>query len=165
MLIDTKNMDKKTTISFKIQPFEGACSITPQLDGTSLVELISSFEREMAFDIAGGYGGLIPRWFDYGPLDRYFFGDFKPDSYFAKKGCIYLLGCDCGEVGCWPLSAQVELGDDSVKWANFSQEHRPERDYSNFGPFVFNADQYRGAVVKLCDDLSALNADAKIPEQ
>jgi hypothetical protein len=29
-----------------------------------------------------------------------------------------------------------------VVWDRFKQPHRPERDYSLFGPFVFNAAQY-----------------------
>jgi hypothetical protein len=160
MLINTKNMDKKTIISFVIQPFEGAYSITPQLDGKSPVELVSSFERKMDFDIAGGYGGLIPTWFKYGPLDRYFVGDFAPDGYFDKKKRIYLLGCDCGEVGCWPLSAQVESKNDIVRWLNFRQDHRPERDYSGLGPFYFDSDQFQRALTSLCDEFSGLVTDS-----
>lgn len=57
-----------------------------------------------AFDPVGGYGGLIPESFNFGTLDRYFLGDFEPNSYFAEIGGVYLLGCDCGEVGCWPTS-------------------------------------------------------------
>jgi hypothetical protein len=72
-----------------------------------LPEMIASFEREHHFEPAGGYGGLIPEWFKYGPLDRYFLGDFDRDSYFARMDRVYLLGCQCGEVGCWPLIARI----------------------------------------------------------
>jgi len=152
-------MKIRTTISFAIQPFEGTHALTALLDGTSLVEQVTSFEREMGFDVVGGYGGLIPQWFNYGSLNRYFLGDFGPDSYFAKKGGIYLLGCDCGEVGCWPLSARIETGNDIVRWVDFRQEHRPERDYSGFGPFAFDKDQYKQAVAVLCDEFSAFSSE------
>ena len=33
---------------------------------------------------------MIPQWFEYGPLDRYFFGDFEQSSYFTKLGEVYL---------------------------------------------------------------------------
>src|ERR1017187_1282779 len=147
------------TASFSIQPFEKTHAIIPHVNGTSLVEMVSTFEREQGFDPIGGYGGLIPGYFKYGPLDKYFLGDFEPNSYFANLGSIYLLGCDCGEVGCWPLTSQIVTEGDSVKWAAFRQEHRPERDYSAFGPFVVDADQYRHAVADLLDKFSLLVND------
>jgi hypothetical protein len=35
---------------------------------------------------------------------------------------------------------------DVVTWTQFSQEHRPERDYEGFGPFVFGRAPYAAAV-------------------
>jgi hypothetical protein len=145
-------MDGKATVSFSMQHFQGALAITPTVNGISLIEMVSAFEREQGFDPAGGYGGLIPRWFNYGCLANYFLGNFEPNSYFAKMGGAYLLGCDCGDVGCWPLAAHIQTGGESVKWTSFRQPHRPERDYSGFGPFVFDADQYRKAVCALRDE-------------
>jgi hypothetical protein len=136
-------------VSFLIKPFEGVFAITPAVNGTSLTDLISSFEREHHFDPSGGYGGLIPQWFEYGPLDRYFLGDFEQNSYFAKMGAVYLLGCQCGEVGCWPLMARIRAEGESVVWDSFEQPHRKDRDYSGFGPFVFDEEQYRGAVAAI----------------
>jgi hypothetical protein len=65
-----------------------------------------------------------------------------------KLGDIYLLGCQCGEVGCWPLTTRVTVNNNRVLWDSFRQPHR-ERDYSRFGPFVFDLDQYRNAVALL----------------
>ena len=53
-------MSLKTTISFAIQPFEGTHSVIPLIDGTSLIEVVLAFESKQGFDVAGGYGGLIP---------------------------------------------------------------------------------------------------------
>jgi hypothetical protein len=117
----------------------------------SLTEIVSAFEHENAFDPIGGYGGLIPGWFKYGPLDKYFLGEFSLESYFGKMGRIYLLGCgDCGEVGCWPLVARVSVTPTTVLWDSFEQPHRRQRDYSKLGPFVFSVEQYRKAVGELC---------------
>ena len=153
-------MDSLAILSFSIQPFEGSHVITPYVNGTSLVEVVSAFERERCFDPVGGYGGLIPESFNCGPLDRYFLGDFEPNSYFAKIGSVYLLGYDCGEVGCWPLSAHIETEGESVKWTTFQQPHRPQRDYSAFGPFIFDADLYRRTVTALRDEFSKRLASA-----
>jgi hypothetical protein len=86
-------------------------------------------------------------------------GDFEPNSYFAKIGSVYLLGCDCGEVGCWPLSAHIETEGESVKWTTFQQPHRSQRDYSAFGPFIFDADLYRRTVAALRDKFSQVARD------
>jgi hypothetical protein len=85
-------MDSISTISFAIQPFDGTNAVVPVLNGTSLIELVRTYELQRGFDVAGGYGGLIPQYFNYGPLDRYFLGDFGPGDYFADSRGIYLLG-------------------------------------------------------------------------
>ena len=95
---------------------------------------------------------MIPQWFEYGPLDRYFFGDFEQSRYFAKLGEVYLIGCQRGEVGCWPLTARITTNNESVVWDSFQQPHRRERDYSQFGPFVFELGRYRSAVALPCEN-------------
>jgi hypothetical protein len=142
-------MEQQGRISFTVQTFEGATAVMPVVDRTPLSEMISAFEREQHFEPAGGYGGLIPEWFRYGALDRYFLGDFEEDSYFARLERVYVLGCQCGEVGCWPLLARISVGNVSVTWDSFQQPHRKERDYSSFGPIVFDAQQYREAIAAL----------------
>lgn len=141
-------METSVTLSSAIEPLKyhpEELSLAPVLSGTPLTELALSFEREHAFEPAGGYGGLVPNWFSYGPLDRYFLGE-SDDEYFAK-GC-YLLGCgDCGEVGCWPLRGRIGRKGNIVIWDSFSQPHRLLRDYSDFGPFLFDLELYRTAVL------------------
>jgi hypothetical protein len=148
-------MDQNANLSFLVQRVEHEVAIIPILNAAPLTDMILSFERENRYEPAGGYGGLIPQHFKCGPLDRYFLGDFEENSYFGDLGRIYLLGCNCGEVGCWPLAARVIPGAGSVVWDSFQQPHRPERDYSHFGPFVFNARQYRQAVADLQVEFSA----------
>ena len=143
-------MSQVSNLSFSIQPSKDGVTITPVLDGVSLSEIASAFEREHGFDPVGGYGGLIPERFKYGPLDKYFLGEFGPDSYFGRMGRIYVLGCGgCGEVGCWPLLARVSVTAVEVSWDSFEQPHRRQRDYSKLGPFVFSAEEYRKAVSDL----------------
>lgn len=148
-------MTVEATVSFSIQPFEGTFAITPAVNGAPLTEMIAKSELEQHFEPVGGYGGLIPQWFNYGSLDHYLLGEVDQNSYFEKIGGIYILGCQCGEVGCWPLMARIRAEGDSVVWESFQQPHRPERDYSWFGPFVFDAAQYREAVAVLRAEFSA----------
>ena len=63
-----------------------------------------------------------------------------------KPGHAWLLGCDCGEVGCWPLEARISLTDETVMWSDFSQPHRDAWNYTDFGPFRFARDQYEAAI-------------------
>jgi hypothetical protein len=128
-------------------------TVVPLVDGVSLAALVETFEMAHSFDPAGGYGGLAPTLFDFGPLDRYLLGQVGGGSYWAGLGGIYLFGCECGEVGCWPLQCKVRVTDRQVIWTQFTQPHRPERDYSSFGPFVFDNIQYREAIARLNSDL------------
>jgi hypothetical protein len=101
----------------------GNClAVTPYVDGTSLAALVEAYERAKEYDPAG-YGGLITAYFDYGRPDEYFTGENKSDYWMSLKG-IYLLGCACGEVGCWPLIASVYRKDDTIRWDGFVQPHR-----------------------------------------
>jgi hypothetical protein len=140
------------TLTFHLGPFENGAAtlITPHIDGVSLVDLVERFERGSSYiDPAGGYGGLVPALFNYGPLDVYFLGAAE-GAYFARSpGRIFVLGCTCGEVGCWPLVCVVDDRGSVVVWSDFEQPHRPNRDYSGFGPFVFDKVQYKQALLSL----------------
>ncbi|MGO8176055.1 hypothetical protein ACC764_37185 [Rhizobium ruizarguesonis] len=143
-------------LSFKFEKTDGdAVAILPCVDGVGLDQLVATFERTNGYrDPAGGYGGLIPSHYFFGPLPSYFLGQEEP-VIGDEQGEIYVLSCECGEVGCWPLVAHVRLHEDKVVWDDFSQPHRPSRKYENFGPFVFERKQYEKAVEALVryDDL------------
>jgi len=139
------------TISFAVEPLshdESVRSIVPVVNGVHLTTLAAEFERTQHYDDpSGGYAGLVPEYFKFGPLDRYFMGA-RVDSFFTGRR-YYLLGCECGEVGCWPLEACILLSEQQVSWEDFAQPFRPGRDYSTFGPFRFDLEQYRKAVFQL----------------
>jgi hypothetical protein len=120
----------------------------PCIDGVSLADLVTAFERSRGYDDpAGGYAGIVPSHFRLGSLPGYFLGQAKPPE--GGHQCeIFALFCECGEAGCWPLVAHVSLSKDQVIWKHFSQPHRPKRDYSAFGPFNFDRLQYEQAVVR-----------------
>ncbi|GAA5184369.1 hypothetical protein GCM10023322_25710 [Rugosimonospora acidiphila] len=134
-------------VRFDIRPWGGgpARELLPYVDDVSLVKLVSGFELASGYDVPGEYAGLVLDHFKFGDLTAYLAGE--PESaYRASGGVIALLGCDCGEVGCWPLEAWVLCDDDWVTWRGFVQPYRPKRDYGSFGPFVFRRSQYERAV-------------------
>jgi len=125
-------------VSFDVDLWDGgpARALTPYVDRVSLVDLVSAYERAAGYDIPCSYAGLVVDHFDYGDLTAYLTG---------REGSVALLGCDCGDVGCWPFQARVETGK-HVTWRAFNQPHRPKRDYTCFGPFTFDRSQYDAAV-------------------
>ncbi|PRY18933.1 hypothetical protein [Pseudosporangium ferrugineum] len=133
---------------FDVRPWDGspgaARELVPLVDGVSLVELVAGFERAAGFDVPGAYAGLVLEHSRFGELTGYLAGA-PESSYRAGQGGIALLGCDCGEVGCWPLQARVVVDSAHVTWLGFAQPFRPRRDYSGFGPFVFRREQYERA--------------------
>ena len=139
-----------TLLDFAIEPLEPssiALAITPVLDGIRLTQMIEEFERERGYEPAGGYAGIVPAHFKFGPLDQYFLAATGKDYF--EVGGHYVLGCTCGEVGCWPLNAKISVSHDSVVWDRFRQPHRPDRNYSGFGPFTFKFEQYSQAIAEL----------------
>jgi hypothetical protein len=136
-------------VRFDVRPWgdgpDPARELLPFVDDVSLVDLVSGYEHAAGFDVPGAYAGLVLDRFNFGDLTAYLNGE--PDSaYWTGKGAIALLGCDCGEVGCWPLESRVSVEDDLVIWRGFAQPFRSERDYGSFGPFAFRRSQYDSAV-------------------
>ncbi|GED97210.1 hypothetical protein [Gordonia crocea] len=144
------------TIDFRVErELGGAMEITPLVDGDSLVDLVEQFEVGRRFDPAGAYGGLIPEFYDFGPLEDFFVSGFPAWSDGSEAVRIPVLGCgDCREWGCWPLECTVTVDGGDVTWDGFAQPHRPEWDYTGFGPFRFDCVAYRAAVARMAAALS-----------
>jgi hypothetical protein len=145
-------MQEICALSFAIQPLsddQSVLSIVPIVNGVRLTALVEEFEREHNYEPAGGYAGIVPAHFNFGPLDQYFLAA-SMNPLLADK--LWLLGCDCGEVGCWPLEARIAMNEQEIVWEHFKQPYRPERDYSSFGPFRFETDQYQQTVIELASN-------------
>jgi|SRR5688572_6714636 len=151
-------MDK---ISFLKRPYidgDRGGGLRILINGRDLADLAREVElpfarHEGAESIAGAYSGLPPNQ-DLCPPSRHFFG--QPSSaLYCHHDKVQVLGCECGEPGCWPLICRIEIGPDRVKWTNFQQPHRSGRNsrpawsYDKLGPFEFDREQYEAAVAEL----------------
>jgi hypothetical protein len=105
---------------------------------------VAAFDSRRGYEPSGGYAGIIPAHFNFGDLTRYY--EAREDRQWSKPQHAWVLGCDCGEVGCWPLTVRITVTADDVIWSDFSQDHRPKWDYTGFGPFAFKRQQYVSAV-------------------
>ncbi|MGW2303300.1 hypothetical protein [Streptomyces sp. NPDC001809] len=124
----------------------GPLVIVPRIDGTPLTELIDGFETAAGMQPAGdAYGGLIPAFFRFGPMRDHFLG--RSTNAMGPKTPV--LGCECGEWGCWPLMARITPTADFVTWDAFEQPHRRTREYTTFGPFRFARQPYDDALYAL----------------
>ena len=127
----------------------GANELVPIIDGHELTDMIHAFERDHRMEErAVSYGGLIPSFFKFGPLRRHFLGQWE---FAEPRRKVPLLGCNCGEWGCWPLMARITVQGGAVVWNEFEQPYRKERDYSGFGPFTFDVAQYQKALATVRD--------------
>lgn len=100
-------------------------TVMPYAGGRSLREHARRVElpqarRDGNAALAGKYLGLHAervRW-----PGRHFLGE-PAESWFGDGDTI-LLGCVCGDWGCWPLTARVEVDDALVRWTGFRHGHR-----------------------------------------
>jgi hypothetical protein len=117
--------------------------IMPFIDGVALSSLVHAFERDARFDPSGGYGGFVPQ-LDPESIDPSAEDLARSRAVFGRTigGDLRVLECTCGVEGCWPLLCRTVVLDAVVQWDRFCQPHRPTRDYSGFGPFSFDLDQY-----------------------
>lgn len=126
----------------------GVLEVVPRVDDIDLTELIDRFETDAGMTPAGDvYGGLVPQYYRFGPMEDHFRGR----SVGAGGPKTPVLGCECGEWGCWPLMARIVVTDDLVVWDCFEQPYRETRDYVGFGPFRFDRRQYDDALRELTE--------------
>lgn len=132
-------------VDFILAP-EGGC-LRIEVDGVPLEEHarraeLRSAKADRQEHLAGAYAGLTRidavRW-----PSRHFLG--SPALPGIDNGTV-LLGCDCGDWGCWPLTAQVDLTPTTVTWHHFRNEHRPTWNHTTLGPFKFNRPQYEASL-------------------
>jgi hypothetical protein len=132
----------------------GATAVMPCIDGTTLSDLTSAYEIARGFDDpGGGYGGLVPDYMRYGPMNDYFLGRGTSPCR-QEDGTQYMLGCQCGEVGCWPLMGRIVALPGEYEWRDFYNPCRKARDYRGLGPFRFEASAYVGAVAQMMKELA-----------
>lgn len=143
------------TVQFAVDDSSGIAEVIISINETSLIDLARTAEqpwadREGKPDLAGSYTGLGP-W-AIGGSSTHFLDN--PHAVWFDDGDTVLLGCDCGEWGCWPLVAHIDVTHTHVAWSRFRQGHR-EWDLSALGPFVFARTEYEEALRKLDEGLRA----------
>ncbi|MCF6378994.1 hypothetical protein L2K70_15360 [Nocardioides KLBMP 9356] len=111
-------------------------SIEIRVNGRPLQEHAADIERDYDPSLAGSYAGLSPHV--VGSIHHYL---GRPRASWFQDGDTVLLGCDCGEWGCWPLTAVVVVMRDTVRWSGFRTGHR-DWDLGDLGPFEFARHEY-----------------------
>lgn len=120
--------------------------IVPYVDGVPLPDLLREVELPSARgegkpDLAGSYAGLTDdevRW----PSQHYL---GEPVLTWFGTGDTVLLGCTCGDWGCWPFTATVTVADQTVTWTAYRNGHR-DWQYAALDDLVFDRTQYEEAV-------------------
>lgn len=134
-------------IGERVDPSEGAVdAVDIFVNGRNLVEIVREAERpfrarEGRPDRVSDYVGLSPEeTFLTSPR---LLGE--PTTFYdhdSAEGKIAVLGCGCGDVGCWPFRVRIKPQEDVVIWDGFEQPHRPAWRYDDLRPFVFDRSQY-----------------------
>jgi hypothetical protein len=119
------------------------------VNGRDLIDLARAAELASADSdgqpaLAGGYEGLMAD--DVLVPSRHLLGEPLPHLQLMQDGRIPLLGCNCGEPGCWPLVARVRVGPETVTWSEFGQPYRSHWDHTALGPFSFERARYEAAL-------------------
>lgn len=120
--------------------------VLPVIDGVSLVVLARRVEEPAADaeghpDLAGSYAPLVSE----GLPREHFLG--RPYLSWFDDGDTVLLGCTCGDWGCWPLTAMVRVDARFVHWSHFRTGHR-DWDLGDLGPFRFERRAYERALTR-----------------
>lgn len=139
-------------ITFSAEPKSdesGALEVVPVVDGILFTDRVHAFERSAQMEPREAYAGLFPESFRFESARLHYTA--SGGMFVRKLGCAPLLGCSCGEWGCWPLWANIAVSCAEVRWSDFEQPYRPDRDYSAFGPFVFARGEYDAALAALSE--------------
>ena len=150
-------MDK---VNFEFAPAgedfpDGLRQIKIEVNGVELPDLVREAELPFARsddeeDMAGNYIGLVAGYMRIDLAGQFLGGQGTP-MFEGEEERTALLGCGCGEVGCSPLMARINVTDETVTWEDFEQPTRPDWDYEGFGPFRFERAQYERALMAIAD--------------
>ncbi|TDB82343.1 hypothetical protein [Micromonospora sp. KC721] len=126
-------------------------TLVPYLNGVALPDLVRRVElpsarREGNPDLAGGYAGLLKDEVCW--PSRHYLGD--PVLSHFGTGDTVLLGCVCGEWGCWPFTAIVTVTADRVAWSGYRTGYR-DWDYRELRDIAFDRSQYEQALRATAD--------------
>lgn len=138
----------RNRLGFRIERRACWTAATILIDGKSLIRRAREFERKYAEQegqpsLAGSYCSLsvgetfLPCRLLYGE-------PFVDEDWFIPEKCP-LLTCECTCFHCWDLNCRIRFETDTVVWAEFQHSARAW-DYSGFGPFVFERQQYLAAL-------------------
>jgi hypothetical protein len=143
------------TIRFEISEIEVPAwglidSVDIFVNDRNLVDIVREVELPFAARggkprLAGTYIGLLAEDV-FLPSPRLLGEPVKFYDYDSSNGKIAVLGCVCGDVGCWPFRVRIELREDVVIWDGFEQPHQPKWRYDQTNPFVFDRTQYLSAL-------------------
>jgi hypothetical protein len=133
----------RTVLGFDLLREQQVDWVVPTIAGSRLIDLVREYERSMGYEPAGSYAGLILSFLNFGQLDQHYEGR----GFDAPQAVV--LGCGCGESGCWPLLVSVTTEPGYVTWSEFSQPHRPNWDYAGMGTYRFERWQFDQAVQDL----------------
>ena len=145
--VDTLRLE----IGKRDDPVDGAVdAVSVFVNGRNLVDILREVEmpfavREGKPALAGSYVGLPPEDV-FLPSPRLL---GEPTTYYdhdSPEGKFAVLGCICGEPGCWPFRVEITLRDDVVIWSGFEQPHRSAWRYDKMRPLVFDRAQYLAAL-------------------
>jgi hypothetical protein len=120
----------------------------------ALTEFIKDIEGSFAEAegspwIAGNYVGLGPEQLDGSPTNH-FFGSSNSHLFCGPEDKTVLLICrQCGEPGCWPLMARVEVTTATVTWTDFEQPHRSDAWRYDGLSLTFDRCQYESALAEI----------------
>jgi hypothetical protein len=100
-------------------------------------------EADGATELAGSYHYLSGYTFPSG-----LFEGRPADPDLRAEGQVALMGCDCGEVGCWPFLVSITKRSGEVRWSGFRQPFRPRWDYDRLGMLRFDAAAYDAEIAR-----------------
>jgi hypothetical protein len=115
----------------------------PVIDGVELKDLVAEYASNNEIEGGTGHGGLTLSW-KFDSLADHFLAKQTFGSW-MRRGKFGVLACDCGEVGCHPFVAAIEVTDDTVRWVDLGTGS-PTNRYSDFGPFIFDRTEYEEAL-------------------
>jgi len=125
--------------------FKGFRGVLIRIDDFDLLDLILSFEKPMLLK----ENRLEIRQMRTWPICRERTKRILRGYRYYLDGTAPLLDCRCQCEGCWPLDVQIIRTSTIVKWKNFSNGHRPNWPYAEFGPFHFDRKSYDNEIKKI----------------
>jgi hypothetical protein len=131
------------------------------INNENLIDILKDYEKQFGENNPGKYDGICIYYFDDIDIIKHFMGEADKKNILNYTGKTQILGCTCGEPGCWPFLIKINISGNVIIWNEYEQPFRSKKrcgekywNYSNLKALKFNRVEYENKLKNISAEIN-----------